>query len=390
MVTIGAAMQRRGHKVWIVSGSGPGINLSHKLGIETRVLPSKCHSSIEFNWQDYIYLRNLIRELKPDIINSFANGIPALILSCHKTRTSVTATLCGGPPRRIIPYLTPIIVFSEELKQNMVALGIPEKDVHIIPGRICFEKPSIDSDVHEFFSKMGVNAEQGPFIFMICRADLPKQRALQNFFSSAELYAQSGGKGTFIHIGKGKDSKFVSDLYGLVDGINRRSGRKVLVSTDEGSDAPVKLLYLADIVVGMGRSAFEGMMLAKPTIVLSNEGCGGIVNEQNVPLLALYNFTSRGAPQMVDMEVQQSLVTNIFELSQSLDKSEGAASFGFQWCRNNLDVDQAAGSYESIFYSMMLNSKPRIRWANLGMNICYETMRTIMYKLLQKLYSFRM
>jgi len=390
MATIGAAMQRRGHKVWIVSGSGPGIRLAQDLGIKTILLPSKPYKSIEFNWRDYNYLRKLILTLKPDIANTFANGIPALIFASRNTSTSVTATICGGPPRRIIPYITPIIVFSDELKENMAMLGIPKSEVHVIPGRIHLEVPSVDSEVNAFLRRIGLGPASGPFVFMICRADVPKCRAVQNFFLAAELYANRGGQGTFIHIGKGKDTSFVGMLQELAHEVNQRSGRKVLISTEEGSDAPVKFLHLADVVVGMGRSAFEGMMLAKPTVVLSNEGYGGIVNQTNVPLLAQYNFTSRGIPQPVDAEVQSSLATDILELTQSPPDREQLACFGEQWCRANLDVECAAERYELLFHLMMSKSKPPIRWSNLVLNIGYETLRSIMYRPIQMLYSSRM
>lgn len=265
-----------------------------------------------------------------------------------------------------MPRIFPVIVFSEELRLNMIKFGIAEADVHLIPGRMDLRPPLRDSEVERFLEDVGISYHTNPIVFMICRADAPKQRAIEYFFKAAEYYQLMGGRATFIHIGKGKDDHFASTLRDLAALINQRVGRKILVTTDRGSDSPVKFLHLADIVVGMGRSAFEGMLLGKPTLVLSNEGFGGAVEPSQITQLMHHNFTARGQKSPSGIPVEQALAQTIQKVFDNAKYGSQIARFGQDWCSKNLMVDEAAQRYEEVYARMLSNPVPRLAYHDIA------------------------
>lgn len=389
MVTIGAALQRRGHELLIVSGSGPGLRLALEAKLPYKVLPSSCYKSIEFNWKDYPAVCRIIKSFRPDIAQSFANGIPALLLASRREGTRIIATHCGGKPRRIMPHIKPVIVFSQELKINMIDLGIAAADVHVIPGRMELIVPQRDEEVERFFVEIGIPFPCRPLIFMICRLDVPKLRALRHFFCAAESYAHEGGPGTFVLIGQGKDTRFVAEMTAMVAEINARAGRQVLIITQIGSDSPAKFLHIADIVIGMGRSAFEGMVIGKPTLVLSNEGFGGVVLPDTVDMLANHNFTARGTVPKDAAATAQAIGRAISDLHNNPGSARDAGVFAGRWVRDNIDVEFAADQYERIYKTVLVGSKDKLDYLDLAKNIFYETSRAIAYRGLQQLTSRR-
>lgn len=330
-------------------------------------------------------LRRLMLEHRPSIAHSFANGIPALFLASIGLDTRVTATLCGGPPRRIMPILSHIIVFSQELQRNMLRLGYLEKAIHVIPGRLNLSIPAWDLDVDNYLNTLCLDTDDRPFIFMICRSDAQKERALCRFFGAARSYAEHGGKGTFIHIGHGKDKSFEDRIQCYAESINSSVGRRVLVTTTHGADAPVKFLHLADIVVGMGRSAFEGMLTGKPTLILSNEGYAGMVSPSNIDTIARHNFTSRGNCINIDDSLSDNMLAgDLLNLIKDQRQREQIGEFGMAWCRDNLDADTAAGKYEKIYIDMLANPRQTIDIPDMLRNITYENLRSLFYGTRQK------
>lgn len=389
MVTIGNALERRGHQVLLVTGRGPGVRLAEAAGMRTVILPSPCLRTLEFNWRDFTALRNLVAEFRPDVLHSFANGIPALLLVARVARARVVVTLCGGPRRRIMTKVEPVIVFSEELRENMIDLGIDGDQVFVIPGRMDLSPVERDCDVAEYLGRLDLAPTDAPFVFMICRADVPKQRALLNLLAVAEKYGGHGWPGTFVHIGAGKDAEFVSALHVRVEQVNRRAGRRILISTDVGSSAPAKYLHLADLVIGMGRSAFEGMALAKPTVILSNEGYGGVVAEDTIWKLQQHNFTGRGTPCQDRHVVAEVCADEVRQLLTDPRRCREVGGFAKRWLEANLDVRLAVEQYEKVYQIVMSEPPPALRYGDLARNIIYEWLRLSAYATRQQLSTYR-
>lgn len=382
-LTIAQALVAKGHDIVLAIPDGPGAHLVAESGLEYFVLPSPPLEGFDFNWKDFGPLKRFIEAWRPDILHSFLKGIPQLNLIARSTGAKVVATICGGRPQRYFPKMSPITVFSEELRCWLLSIGIPDKYIRVIPGRMSFEIPARDPEVEGFFDFLGIGRNSSPVIMMICRIDAKKKDALNLFFQAAEIYGQQFRNGVFINIGAGNRSDTERFIRREAKKVNDRVGRTVLVNTVKGSGAPVKYLHLATHVVGMGRSAFESMALGKPTLILSNEGFGGLVCEENISKLAFYNFTARHLPQSSDVFARspENLVTEIIKLNRDPSLADRTGRFGRKYYETELDVAKAADEYEAIYMDTRPETFIVPSWKTVGHCIIRETLRTLWYGL---------
>ena len=371
-LTIALELSSRGHDVRFITSEGPGAGLVRKSGIPHFILPSNPLKSDDFYWRDYLPLKKYIHDLRPHIIHTFLKGIPQLALIGRGTGSKLVATICGGKPHKFFPKMSPTTVFSEELRQWLLSRGVPDQYIYVIPGRMNLRIPDRDEDVDIFLEKHGLAADTSPLIFMICRTD--KMKVLERFFLAAELFSRQNNLGAFIHIGAGNTywGKQEESVRQMAVAVNERAGRKVLVSTDCGSNQPVKFLHLATVVAGMGRTAFEAMAMGKPTLILSNEGFGGLVCLSEIEQIAKFNFTARHLSQRdVSPEYSaQRFVEAVQKLLQDQFLYDEVAAFGRKYYTDELDVSKAVDRYEEIYFAQ------NIRYDLPGMiDMCYAVGR---------------
>ncbi len=346
--TIGKEMIARGNEVHFVTAKGPGLSVIEKSNIPYTVLPNTPLPGANFNWSNFLPLYRIIKNYKPDVVHSFLSGLPQLALITRMLNVKFVSTICGGQPHKSYPKMNPITVFSNELKYWLVSTGVSESWVYVIPGRMKLIPPERDRQVGAFLRKIGVPEGAGPVVMMVCRTDQRKSEALHKFFDAAKLFATANNSGVFVHIGSGNEDDFEEAIRNKARAINQESNRTVLISTDKGSDDPIRYLQLADYVVGMARSAFEGMSFGKPTLILSNEGYGGVVEPNNIEKIADYNFTGRFAEKSTG-EDHALLFNDLIRLISDASIATRAGEYAREWYKKNLDVRQAADEYENIY-----------------------------------------
>jgi hypothetical protein len=357
LVTIAEEMRARGNDVQIITTNGPGVEIIKRSAIGYFVLPNMALSAGNFNWRNFLPLYRIIKLYKPHVVQTFLGGLPQLTIICRLLKIKFVSTICGGKIPAAYPTMSPITVFSKELKQGLVSLFNRPDWIYIIPGRMSEVKAANQSDLSGYLEKIGVPQDAYPIVMMICRKDKRKSEALDKYFNAAKLFGAYFRKGFFVHIGSGNDVDYQNVIADRVEAINAESNRIVLISTVDGSDDPAKFLELADYVVGMGRSAFEGMSIGKPTLILSNEGYGGIVQPEHIDKLADYNFTGRGN-QFDSKKDHLRLAEDLIKLEADPSFSKSSAEFGYKWYKQNLDVKTAAILYEKIYEMEFGNYQP--------------------------------
>lgn len=385
-LAISQALQERGHEVEFVCGDGLGLILVQEAGINYHVLPSSSLSSKNFNWKNFTPLFDLAKKIKPDVIHTFLGGIPQLAFISRQIDAKFVTTICGGRPHKLFPCMAPITVFSDELKYWLVnEIGVQNKFVYTIPGRMNLTVPLADNEVEDFFRYHDISYGGGPVIIMICRVDSSKRRALDIFFEAARNYGKKYSDGLFVHIGSGNEKKIERHVRNKVQDLNEEVGREVLLSTDYLSHDPVKILHLATQVVGMGRSAFEGMALGKPTLILSNDGFGGIVNKENIKKIAYYNFTARHlSKEKRGYDTVEQFVDAIALIKNNCSLSAEVGTFAIKWYQDNLDVHRAAKEYEAIYLASKRNSYVFPKTYDLIKLATWEMIRSFWYVLFGK------
>lgn len=189
-VTIAEALRVRGHDVTFVTGDGPGVQLIQSSAFEHLTLPYSVLKGFDFNWRNFPCLREFILQKRPHILHSFLKGIPQLSLLARLSCCKLVATICGGHPQRFFPKMSPITVFSEELKIWLLSAGISPNYIYNIPGRMNLNSPPFDASVDAFHQTFSL-ANVWPVVMMICRTDTRKRPALNAFFQSARIWGKN-------------------------------------------------------------------------------------------------------------------------------------------------------------------------------------------------------
>jgi glycosyltransferase involved in cell wall biosynthesis len=235
-------------------------------------------------------LREIIKKYDFDLIHAFdsrayIHGSIAALLE----KKPITCTVCGGiDPHYNIPITRKIIVFSDEQRNKMIRqFRWKTERVEVIRTRVDIEKILHDNTAPPV--SLSLDPEI-PAIMMITSFDGTKDKSIRQVMSALELLVEQDVRFQMVFIG-GK-GLFWQEMKDCGEKINVRCRRKVFIFTGPVLDA-YKLLKDAAIVLGVGRSAFEGMAYAKPTIVVGQTGFAGIVSEQTIEDIAFYNFSGR-------------------------------------------------------------------------------------------------
>ena len=140
--------------------------------------------------------------------------------------------------------------------------------------------------------------------------------------------------------------------------INRAAGATLAVTaTEEAPHAP-DYLGMADIVVGVGRTAFEGMLFAKPTVIVGKVGFAGLVGCEDIEQLAFYNFSGRHRTRAPYAMSVTELTDTLRKLLEDRELYERVGEFGRTYVLENLDANAAAGRYEARYHTFSPSDYP--------------------------------
>ncbi|PHR27531.1 MAG: hypothetical protein COA36_08855 [Desulfotalea sp.] len=296
-------------------------------------------------------LRQILRDENIDIIHAFdARSYIHASIAGLLENVSFTCTLCGGKdPYYNLTMTRQIAVFSDEQKDKMVKeYKWDDKQVSVIRSRVEIDCVSESHpDFPDFFQNTGLDSTI-PTLMMISSFD--KTTSILYVFDAYEKLVQQGLVVQMVFIGgpvspeKGKE-KFYEDMVDRGNELNLRANRKLVVFVGQVYKA-YKLLQNATLVLGVGRSAFEGMIYGKPTIVVGVNGYAGIVCEETIPLLAYYNFSGRNQqqpviPQVLSDTIKELLKNDVFRIS--------CGNLGKDFVSREIDVKMAIPRIEKMY-----------------------------------------
>jgi UDP-N-acetylglucosamine:LPS N-acetylglucosamine transferase len=314
-----------------------------------------------FTWSSFPAvqkIREIIRSRKIHIIHAFdARSYFHAYLAGILEDIPVVCTLCGGTdPYYNLPIAPTIIVFSEEQKQKMLKeFGWSSKNVDVVRTRLdvkqitCNDNHLSDDDANLFDLDFTI-----PKVMMISSFDGTKIGSINKVFDAAEILFDKGLKFQLIMIG-GKGHLHEA-AKARSEEINKRLGAKLIVMTGPVMKA-FRLLQRADIVLGVGRSAFEGMAYARPTLVVGENGFAGVVCPEEVDEIAWYNFSGRNQKKIRPPEL---LVGELVRLLEDPQRRAVLGAFGRNYVNREIDVVLGAQRIFNI-YERMLRSDNRIK-----------------------------
>ena len=312
-----------------------------------------------FTWSSFSLvnqIRQIVCENDIDIIHAFdARAYVACSIAGLIEKKPITCTLCGGvDPYYNIPATSKIIVFSEEQRFKMIQQykWAPDR-VEVIRTRIDVDKIITDCSLLpiELSLKQDV-----PIIMMISSFDGTKSLSILQVMDALELLLEEGIVFQMVFIG-GKGA-FFEEMKQRSASINLKWGSQVITLTGPIIDA-YKLLKKATVVLGVGRSAFEGMAFAKPTIVVGAKGFAGLVTDRTAGEIGYYNFSGRNQKHVISCNI---LAGELKNLLMDTEKQKEAGVFGQQFIFDEIDVKSGISRIVAVYQENIAANTSALRF----------------------------
>jgi Glycosyltransferase len=319
-----------------------------------------------FTWGSFAAvrrLREIIRQHKIDLVHAFDSRSYFHSYGAGlQERVPVLCTLCGGvDPLYNLPAAPVLIVFSEEQKQKVVqTFHWPADRVEVIRTRLDIRQ--VMDDRHRLGEEearaLGL-APDLPKIMMISSFDDRKIKGIHKILDATEMLFSRGIRFQLVMIGNDPIYDQGSLHVKRVREICTRYGSGVVILTGLVMKA-FRLLQRADIVLGVGRSAFEGMAYGKPTLIVGQAGYAGAMSPETVDALAWYNFSGRNRKEAE--EGDESLVAAIGDLLHDPEQCKRLGAFGREFVFREIDVACGAPRLREIYHRVTRTEAQLSSW----------------------------
>lgn len=351
-LAIGRALADRGIDVHFAAGEGKGIDLVTGSGLPCSIFPTGFRDGYVVDGRSFQAVARIAGEVRPDVYHAFDfNGLMLGAGPARRSTGKLLFTICGGPvPRARVPAMRPVVVFSRELKEGLLERqGLDEEHILVNAARIRLEQNVFPPErISGFRSQVGI-PDGEPVVLMISRIARSKIPALLHLVKTADRAAEKS-RGVFLIVGAADEPQPLTVLQEAVARVNAKHGRPIVLWTDRGSEQASRLLPLASVAVGVGRTAFEAMNLGIPTLVIGNHGFSAVACEQTCDALIEKNFSGRDAldrpAEASSPEVTAEVLCRILNdpcLSEKIGRE------GRQWVRDHLSAERGAEFYAGLY-----------------------------------------
>jgi glycosyltransferase involved in cell wall biosynthesis len=254
-------------------------------------------------------------------------GFPVAYYEVGRSRTWATRVFRG-----------PIIANSEETEESLRQHRCNSSaDIPIVRARI---------DVDDFLPLVESPSEldaSGPIsLLMISRIECEKLPAIEKVIRAVSTLLDDGKNVYLTLCGPGKDRDGIADMAAL--SVARHGPDRITLAAPTSQVAP--LIRDSDIVLGVGRTAWEAMACRRPVVIVGREGLGGIVSEKNLPVLMRHNFTARGNGRD---EGHKEIAETLQVLIDSPLIRRDLGEYGHDVVRRYYDASIGAAKMETIF-----------------------------------------
>lgn len=346
-VTIAEEFRRRGHDIRFLTGPVGNGGVVDERGFERITVGLSLTGR-------YVGIRKALIASNPiDAVHIFSeSGVEETVAACKRLGIPVFRTICGGPPPRSVLPMGGIISLSEEVKAG---LPVAPELVTVLRGRIATSelrhlfKAQSHSLYGELRKKYTIDSASS-IVLRVARLGPAYEKSVVQTARAVEALNKRGGNVVFLYIGYPTLQQTEERVRQLFAEINDRMGRAVAIwARDEAKEA-VRYTPLADIVIGTGRAAFEGMLAERPVIVVGNRGYAGIVDENTVEDIAWYNFSGRNQPFNLDEDDSVDLIANALgSLLGDADRRIALGNFSRDYIERFLDVRTSVDELEELY-----------------------------------------
>ena len=321
-------LKRQGFDVVVASGGGVYEEHLKRVGIRHYTVPMYTKSPGKV-LKSLAALKKIICNENIDIVHAHGR-IPAFLcglLHPFMKFTFVTTAhwvfRTGWGFKYLSNWGEKVMAVSEDIKTYLIDnYGTSPKDIFVTINGIDTERFSKDADFRPLLTEFSL-LENSKKIVYISRMD--EDRALVAFhLAEIALDIEKECPGVEIIIVGG--GNVFDKLKALTDSVNEQAGRKLIILAGARTDIDL-FASMADLFIGVSRSALEAMSCAKPVIVAGNEGYLGIFDESKLQVGIDTNFCCRG---LVASTKELLLKDIVHVLSATKEEQEAWGSY----CRN--------------------------------------------------------
>lgn len=321
-------LMSRGHEVTLASNGGVYADELAKYSAKIVKLPlhNKKPASVIKSWRG---LEKLLRENEYDIVHAHAR-IPAFIagrLNRYVTRDNVKFRLVTTTHlnftvnplwRKIACWGENTMAVSDDIADYLVReYNYPREHIYTTINGIDTEKFSPKISPDSVIKKHSLNRGNLRVVYM-SRLDPDRAEPAYRVIEAADELAESRPNLDFVIVGGGG---CFDELNDLADKVNKKHGRNLVIMTG-GVANTNEYCALADIFIGVSRSALEAMAEEKTLILAGGQGGLGIFDESKLDDAVKTNFCCRGCEMMTTEQLRNAIVelAENEELRQKLGK----------------------------------------------------------------------
>lgn len=335
------------------------VSIANAVTVAGEVKRKKHDVLLSFNHASLIMLIPLILRTKIPCVQYVLGPIAPLILRLHKGT---------------------IVANSEETRDILAdALRRSRTSIPVVRGRV-----SVDVLENDLCEAQGINPYAPPAgirqIGMMSRLDDDLIEGIYQAIDASAILARTRSDFRFLLAG---DGDRMSEIRAVMDKLNDSAGREVAAAVGYVG-AVGQFIQASDIIMGVGRCAFEAMALGKPTLIAGRYGYAGTVLPEEVDELAYFNFAGRNIKQLQPPDVLAERLNAMLDTPDLLSES---CLFARSYYRDNLDAGAGAEQLDDILCRELQSSGPcRLQnaaiWAGYCVFCCLWVIKGLFSRLL--------
>ncbi len=343
----------KGHQVTVFSNGGVYAGALEKAGIRHVRTPLHTKSPSAM-WKAYRILMREFKKCRPSVVHShtrISNFVAGLV--CKKLDIPMVTTVhfnfkVDFFSRKFSNWGCYALSVSEDLKKYLVDNYRYNPDhVSLTVNGIDMERFS-KKELPEFRASLGLEPEQ-KMILLVSRLDKEASIHVANFLRIAPEIYQKAPDTRVVIVG---DGTLFPSFVQRADEINRQCGTDFILL--QGAKTNIEqYTAVADLFVGISRSALEAMSSSVPTVLMGNLGYLGLYSDEIREECIETNLTCRGYPYPADQEICDL----ILECLQGKDLSQNVEE-GLRLVKERFSVDTMAATAEKMYEDAIQSYRP--------------------------------
>ncbi|MCL2619793.1 MAG: polysaccharide pyruvyl transferase CsaB [Defluviitaleaceae bacterium] len=347
-------LKNRGLDVYVVSNGGIYENELTAHGIKHFHAP--LHNKKPANLiTSYKTIEKVIRENDINLVHAHAR-IPAFLCGLLQKKigfvfvTTAHAHFSNALAYRLLTnFGDASLAVAEDIKENLIQnYRMNSEDVFLTINGINMDTFDANSDYSSIISELGLESHNKTIV-NVSRMDKDMSHAAHRLIEIAPSIHEKDPNCRIIIVGGGNDLDAVT---AKAEVVNSALNVKKVIVTGTRTDVS-KFLGLADIFVGVSRSALEAMAFAKPVILAGGQGYLGLFQPSMKDVAVKTNFTCRGHAEVTQEALRQDILAL---LDTSEDKTIELGKFAQEMVRSEYSVDKMADDTISLYHAVR---KPR-------------------------------